>query len=291
MRFFASGKVYDFMGLRRWFFALSFGLIGFSLLLLLGKIPGVEPKFGTDFKGGTEVEVAFKGPVTTGDVRKAVEDAGFHSPDVVRVESTRQENHYLIRVQEVSTLTEEQVAAIERALCFTPNLPESECPAGSHATEVRVSPGGDKVTARFHDAPDLERIRERMSAVKGIQLRPGENNPFLQSARDHKVEIQLVSRGEQRGAAVKGIQLRPGENNPFLQSARDHKVEIQLMSRGDQLVAGLKTALGPKAPDRALRSEWIGPRAGAQLRDSAVKSIAIALVFIMAYVAFRFDLR
>ncbi|HLV64680.1 MAG TPA: protein translocase subunit SecF [Polyangiaceae bacterium] len=254
MRFFASGKVYDFMGLRRWFFALSFGLIGFSLLLLLGKIPGVEPKFGTDFKGGTEVEVAFKGPVTTGDVRKAVEDAGFHSPDVVRVESTRQENHYLIRVQEVSTLTEEQVAAIERALCFTPNLPESECPAGSHATEVRVSPGGDKVTARFHDAPDLERIRERMSAVKGIQLRPGENNPFLQSARDHKVEIQL-------------------------------------MSRGDQLVAGLKTALGPKAPDRALRSEWIGPRAGAQLRDSAVKSIAIALVFIMAYVAFRFDLR
>jgi len=146
------------------------------------------------------------------------------------------------------------MAAIERALCFTPNLPESECPPGSHATEVRFSPGGDKVTARFRDAPDLNRIRERMVAVKGIQLRPGENNPFVQSARDHKVEIQL-------------------------------------MSRGDQLVAGLKRALGAKAPDRALRSEWIGPRAGAQLRDSAVKSIAIALVFIMAYVAFRFDLR
>jgi preprotein translocase subunit SecF len=76
-----------------------------------------------------------------------------------------------------------------------------------------------------------------------------------------------------------------------VQNARDHKVEIQLMSRGDQLVDGLKRSLGEKAPDHALRSEWIGPRAGAQLRDSAVKSLAIALVFIMLYVAFRFDLR
>jgi preprotein translocase subunit SecF len=39
------------------------------------------------------------------------------------------------------------------------------------------------------------------------------------------------------------------------------------------------------------RTEWIGPRAGAQLRDSALKSIAISIVLIMAYIAFRFDLR
>ncbi|HEY4158227.1 MAG TPA: protein translocase subunit SecF, partial [Polyangiaceae bacterium] len=44
-------------------------------------------------------------------------------------------------------------------------------------------------------------------------------------------------------------------------------------------------------PDTALRTEWIGPRAGAQLRDSAVKSVAISIVLIMAYIAFRFDLR
>jgi preprotein translocase subunit SecF len=37
--------------------------------------------------------------------------------------------------------------------------------------------------------------------------------------------------------------------------------------------------------------EWIGPKAGAQLRDAAIKSIAISILFIMAYVAFRFDLR
>jgi preprotein translocase subunit SecF len=254
MRLFSSNKIYDFMGVKHWFFALSFGLIGLSILLLLGKIPGVEPKFGTDFKGGTEVEVSFSKHVEPAQIRAAVVASGFSSPEVIPVENSRQPNHYLIRVHEVSTLSEEQEKKIERALCFTPGLPEAECPKERRATEVKFSPGGDKITARFRDPPDLLYIKERLSALPSVKLRPGDNNPFVQSARDHKVEIQL-------------------------------------MSRGDQLVGGLKTALGPAAPDHALRSEWIGPRAGAQLRDSAIKSLAIALVFIMLYVAFRFDLR
>lgn len=254
MRLFSSSKIYDFMGVKHWFFALSFGLIAFSLALLLGKVPGIQPKFGTDFKGGTEVEVSFSQHTTPAEIRSAVEAAGFDGPEVVPVENSRQPNHYLIRVHEVSTLTEDQENKVERALCFTPNLPETECPKERRATEVKFSPGGDKITARYREAPDLAFIRERLSSVPSVKLRPGDNNPFVQNARDHKVEIQL-------------------------------------QSRGDQLVDGLRAALGPKAPDHALRSEWIGPRAGAQLRDSAIKSLSITLVFIMLYVAFRFDLR
>src|SRR5690606_7367946 len=60
----------------------------------------------------------------------------------------------------------------------------------------------------------------------------------------------------------------------------------------DQLMEALRKGIGAdKVPEAALRSEWIGPKAGAQLRDSALKSIAIALVFIGAYIALRFDLR
>jgi preprotein translocase subunit SecF len=254
MHLFANHKIYDFMKMRRYFIAFSIFLTLFSLLLVLGKVPGVEPKFGTDFKGGTEIEVAFKADVSASEVRNAVQAAGFSTPDVVKVEDGKQKNHYMIRVQEVSTLSPETQAHVERALCLTPGLPESECPADHRATEVKFSPGGDKVTARFRENPDLEWVRTRMGGVKGVQLRPGANNPFVQNARDHKVEIQL-------------------------------------MSKGDQLVQGLHRALGARAPDQPLRSEWIGPRAGAQLRDSAVKSIAISIVFIMAYVAFRFDLR
>ncbi len=254
MRLFSSSKIYDFMGVKHWFFALSFGLIAFSLALLLGKVPGIQPKFGTDFKGGTEVEVSFSQHTTPAEIRSAVTAAGFDGPEVVPVENSRQPNHYLIRVHEVSTLTEDQENKVERALCFTPNLPETECPKERRATEVKFSPGGDKITARYREAPDLAFVRERLASVPNVKLRPGDNNPFVQNARDHKVEIQL-------------------------------------QSRGDQLVDGLRQALGAKAPEHALRSEWIGPRAGAQLRDSAIKSLSITLIFIMLYVAFRFDLR
>jgi len=249
MRFFSSsGKVYDFMRWRMVFVVISivmvFGAIG---LLVTG-----QARLGTDFRGGTEVEVAFRGEVSPQEIRDAVTAAEFHTPDVIKVDDSKNAHHYLIRVQDVSILTGEIEAAVERALCFGPRA--AECPEAQRATEVRFSPGGDKVTVRFGVAPDLDWVRERASAVKGIRLRPGANNPFIQNARDHKVEIQL-------------------------------------MSKGDQLLSGLQRALGQRAPEQTLRSEWIGPRAGAQLRDSAVKSILIAIVFIMAYIAFRFDLR
>lgn len=250
MRLFNSGRIYNFMGMRKFFIPLSLGFVLFSLgLLIFGK-----PNLGTDFVGGTEIELAFKGHLEAGEVRQAVEQVGFESPDVIKVDDPKNPSRYLIRVQEVSSISEATQDAMERALCFAPNQPAAECPPEKQATEVKFSPGGDKITVRFKEAPDLGWVKERASSVKGVALRPGENNPFVQ--------------------------------NP-----RDHKVEIQLQSKGDQLIAGLQRVLGPKAPENALRTEWIGPRAGAQLRDAAIKSIAIALVFIMLYVAFRFDVR
>jgi preprotein translocase subunit SecF len=53
----------------------------------------------------------------------------------------------------------------------------------------------------------------------------------------------------------------------------------------------LREKFAGKAPDKALRVEWVGPKAGKQLRDAAIKSIVYAVAFIMVYVAFRFDLR
>jgi preprotein translocase subunit SecF len=248
MRFFASGKVYDFMRWRAFCVVLStIIMVGSLVLLLTGKA-----HLGTDFRGGTEIEIAFRGHVDAGQIRSAVVAAGFSTPDVIKIDDLKNPNHYMVRVQEVSTLSDQTQRSVERALCF--GQTGAECPPGRQATEVKFSPGGDKVTARFTEAPDLGWVRERVTGIRGLSLRPGANNPLVQNARDHKVEIQL-------------------------------------MSKGDQLISGLKQTLGERVPDQALRSEWIGPRAGAQLRDSAVKSILIAIVFIMAYIAFRFDLR
>jgi preprotein translocase subunit SecF len=254
MEFIKPGRQFDFMS-KRWLFI---GVSGVMLLLAIISFIKPGPKLGTDFKGGTEVEVAFTGPVTAGDVRGALGRSGHEGADVVAINDAGKTNQYLIRVQEVTVLTEAQKQAIRDAMCFIPEnapVPEDRCPVNARASEVKFSPGGDKISARYEAPPDVAAIRKQVAALNAVQIREGANSVVILSERDHKLEIHLKS-------------------------------------KGDQLMDGLRKELGAdKVPAQALRVEWIGPKAGAQLRDAAIKSIAVAILFIMAYIAFRFDLR
>jgi preprotein translocase subunit SecF len=257
MEFFKPGRVFDFMKVRVFWIPLSFFLVIASVILVF--VPG--PNYGTDFRGGTEIEMAFGAPIDAAGVRAAVTEAGFSSPDVVQVVDANQPYHFLIRVQEVSAITEAEKAALRGALCYVedPGAPlgdAQKCPPNAHATEVKFSAGGDKISTRYDVEPSLDVIREQVRRVPGVSLRASSTNP------------QLL--------------------NP-----RDHRVEIQLQSKGDQLIERLRAKLGANAVSEgaALRVEWVGPKAGKQLRDSARNAVAIAIVFIMLYLAFRFDLR
>ncbi|MEZ4260069.1 MAG: protein translocase subunit SecF [Polyangiaceae bacterium] len=251
MELFKPGKVYDFMALRTYGIVLSFGLTIISAILLF--YPG--PNYGTDFRGGTEIEVGFKKDVKAEDVRKAVTKTGqFSEPDVVHVQDAQNPARFLIRVQEVSTVDSGTQETLKKALCLG-SEDATACPPEARATEVKFSAGGDKLGVRYDAPPDIEKIRKQVESVPGVKLRVGQDNP------------QVV--------------------NP-----RDHRVEIQLQSKGDQLMDVLREQLGADVvPDHALRVEWVGPKAGKQLRDSARNAVAIAIVFIMLYLAFRFDMR
>ena len=91
-------------------------------------------------------------------------------------------------------------------------------------------------------------------------------------------------------ALAGGRASRCATSSPF-GNAQDFRYEAQLVGIGDKLVRGLQEKLGEHAPDQPLRVEWVGPKAGEQLRDAAVKSMLYTIAFIMVYVAFRFDLR
>jgi preprotein translocase subunit SecF len=257
MEFFKPGRVFDFMGVRWFWIPLSLLLVVASVALTF--YPG--PNYGTDFRGGTEVEIAFGTKMDTAGVRSAVEKAGFSTPDVVQVVDPNKPYHFLIRVQDVSAITDQEKDALRRALCFIdePGAPLDDprkCPDNARATEVKFSAGGDKISTRYDVDPDLSKIKDQVLSVPGVSLRASATNP------------QLL--------------------NP-----RDHRVEVALLSKGDQLVERLRANLGSEAvpPDAALRVEWVGPKAGKQLRDSARNAVAYAIVFIMLYLAFRFDLR
>jgi preprotein translocase subunit SecF len=107
-----------------------------------------------------------------------------------------------------------------------------------------------------------------------------------------KLSIHLTAGADPQAiqGALEAAGLKAHDVVPF-GPATDYRYEAQLVGIGDKLVHGLQEKLGDKAPDKPLRVEWVGPKAGQQLRDAALKSIMYAIAFIVLYVAFRFDLR
>lgn len=257
MEFFKPGRYFDVWRQHKYWVAGSivFNIIAIVMILVY---PGLN--LGTDFKGGTEIEIAFKQPIDAGKVRATVSQIGFGSPDVVKVQDANNPSRFLIRVQEVSALDDAQRGGLMEALCFSGKSggepPAASCgPDTIRPTEFKISPGGDKISLRFDKLPDLKFVAQRVPTVAGVQLRATPNNP------------QIVSE-------------------------RDNKVEVLLKSKGDQLMDGMTKVLGAEVvPEQPLRVEWVGPKAGKQLRDSAIKSVVLTIIFIMAYIAFRFDLR
>jgi preprotein translocase subunit SecF len=349
MEIIKPGRYFDFMGQRKFWIPLSTILVILSIASLF--YPGIQ--WGTDFKGGTEVEIAFNKDLTANELRETITKLGFGQPDVVKIQSDARPNWFLLRVQEVTALDDKQREGLMDALCYMApgggEPPADRCPPEKRPTEIKFSPGGDKITLRYDQEPDLDFIATRVPTVEGVQLRLLGRNPRFISESENRVEVSFkavpddaarealkealcyptqgkelsvdacppekrptelsfLSGGEKMELkyasrpslsaiakamkGVAGVQLNDADLNPKIVSERDRKVEVLLKSKGDQLMDGLRKALGPNVvPDAPLREEWVGPKAGRLLRDAAIKSVGIAMIFIMVYIAFRFDAR
>jgi preprotein translocase subunit SecF len=236
MEIIKPGILIDFMRLRRPMMMLSFALVALSLTSLF--VPG--PNFGIDFAGGTEVQLVFAADLTAAEVRQKLVDLGYDQPDVVSVEGSSRE--YILRIKEVSALSDKESQALQSAL--------SKVVGPEGVERFKPSPGGDKIA--FTLSMDLS-----AEQVQSILTEAGGN----------------VRSVEKFG------------------TFDDHRYEAHLMGIGDELLSQLEKSLGDRGPEKLLRVEWVGPKAGAQLRDSAIKSLLYAVGFIMVYIAFRFDFR
>ncbi|MEO7093363.1 MAG: protein translocase subunit SecF, partial [Polyangiales bacterium] len=276
--------------------------------------------------GGTELEVHFKKPIDVAQVRAAVESIpGFSRPDVVSAGNAG-ENRFLIRVQEHSSLDQPTMTKVRAALCYkgtplddenTPIKCKKGCPGGSvcendicvdapldsarcneaalKSNEIKFSPGGDKLAARFE-----------VKSAEDILVAPCPKDGEKPAGCNETGELMLRPEIEQKireaisssGITLRGARDEKGQSIDVLvrgkegSLSKEFRVEVQLKSKGDVLLDELRNKLGADmVPEVADKVEWVGPRAGKQLRDSAVKSVLFAIIFIMAYVAFRFDLR
>ena len=236
MEFIKPGTYIDFMKYRGPVITVLGVFATLSLISLF--YPG--PNYGIDFAGGTEVQLQFQGDTTPAEVRGALEEAGYSRPEVISVEG--EPNQYIIRVREVSSLPSEQVERIRASV-------EGALGEGV-LQEMKVSPGGDKITLRVSGEVHKQQLEEALAAG---------------------------------GANVRSVNRLSG--------SRDPRYEVYLVGVADELTTQLMERFGDRAPDDVLRVEWVGPKAGQQLRDAAIQSLLYAIAFIMLYVAFRFDLR
>jgi preprotein translocase subunit SecF len=131
-------------------------------------------------------------------------------------------------------------------------------------------------------------IREKLAGgidgakVSDLRLTGGANRMVLSLSQGATPEA-ITSALESAGVKVRSVET--------MGRAEENRYQVQLTGAGDVLVAGLEDKLGERGPEGALRVEWVGPKAGEQLRDAAIKSMLYSMALIMVYVAFRFDLR
>jgi len=89
---------FDFMGKRKYFFALSGALVALSIVALLFK--GLT--FGVDFEGGTSMMLTGANDVTTEQVRTALEEAGVPDTANATIQPT-DDGSYIVRTAESDT--------------------------------------------------------------------------------------------------------------------------------------------------------------------------------------------
>jgi len=209
------------------------------------------PRYGIDFLGGTELTVQFDRPVATSDLRHALERMGHESPEVVP--STSRPNEYIVRVERTSVLSNAARDAIRNRL--TQNL-QGHADTDGALGDFRLSPGGDHLVVQFNGG----------------------------TADARRVATLL----REAGAEVRGDTAQQAGNRD------EHRWQVPLVGIGDTIfrrLTGPTADGGVGVTGRLNASVWVSPKAGRELRSAAIKAVAYSLVFIMIYVAFRFDLR
>ena len=100
---------------------LAIGLSIAMLFLNAYVIPGRGQmlNWSVEFKGGSEIVARFAKPVEAGQVREALESAGYHGVEAIEYITGKQEErktHYLIRMGAVTAVSRDQARQAEAKL-------------------------------------------------------------------------------------------------------------------------------------------------------------------------------
>ncbi|MBA2663020.1 MAG: protein translocase subunit SecF [Bradymonadaceae bacterium] len=227
----------NFIGNRKIGAMISALMVLVSLVLIFT----VGPRYGIDFRGGTEMILAFQGPVTDDEVRQAAIGIGLTDAGVQRFGAV-EDRRFLLQTQEVSVVDATKIREVEEKLGTLGTL--------QRATWSPEQP--DRYDLLFESHVAVEDIREAVLST-GLQ----------------RVDVEATGQAEEARYVVRFQDLQEMIKRGFAAHFNERFV-----------------------PETGLeRLETVGPRVGEQLRNSGILSVLIALLAILVYIWFRFDVR
>ncbi len=202
--------------------------LGISMFLVIASIAmlpinhfwrGHTLNYGIDFRGGTEIQVAFNGAQDPAKIREAMQQR-FSDIEVVKINDTAFPNTFLLRFGAVSQVSEKQVPAAEAAL---------RAKFGEDSLrKFDFSEGGDKIYLRFNKPVETNDI-EGVLQSQGIK-----NNGVQRYGRPEESTYEVILVGlevEVRSALEKGLGAGTVHAIPAVESV-GAKASAELLSDG-----------------------------------------------------------
>jgi preprotein translocase subunit SecF len=95
---------------------------------------------------------------------------------------------------------------------------------------------------------------------------------------------QLKAAAEKAGLLVKDVRVLSAREG------QDHEYTVMSQGPGDKIGTALREKFGQDSVD-VVRTEYVGPQVGKQLRNDGIAAIFWAMVMILVYVGFRFEFK
>jgi preprotein translocase subunit SecF len=251
----------------------TFGFLSiFAVLASIILIAVIGLRLGIDFAGGYEIQVKFPDNVAEAEIKSLVEPLGLGDARVQRFGAVA-DNEFLVLIREHGTIDEAGKTALKRQI---------EEIAGSEDCLVNwsVAQSGENLIAGFCKPVGENALREVIERnnlqVKAIKRGEREDRP--------EYTVDLVSIADEIESSLrKGL--------PAVAAA-----ETVCSAHADAAACGTSAGCEWSAYANTCRYEvvkrveFVGPQVGAELRNQGVMAIIYALVFILLYIAVRFDL-
>jgi preprotein translocase subunit SecF len=246
-----------------WLIFAAFAMVACIAMLFVNKsVRGEYLNWTIDFKGGSEIILAFKDKATgnytkadLGKVRGELESTD-KQVEVSEISWTAQDTAGNdVRVEGVIVRTT-RFSALEQA---TAQAVVTDAQASLKDKEAhKVAWSGDRLNVRSQKAVTVEDIKV-VFARHGLEAKPWA-----------QTEVNLYTRPDEG----------TGEYNQWFSiSGLDKQYELAIEKAQ------------PTIDVAVVQSYGVGAKAGDKLRDDAIKSLVYAIFLIMLYLAFRFDIR